>query len=62
MGLGKTVQSIALLAHLRGMGVAGPFLVVGPLSTLQNWANEFKSAGCLAKLRRIRGFGLPAVS
>jgi len=42
MGLGKTVQSIALLAHLRGQQVAGPFLVVGPLSTLQNWANEFK--------------------
>jgi len=42
MGLGKTVQSIALLAHLRGMNVAGPFLVVGPLSTLHNWANEFR--------------------
>ena len=42
MGLGKTVQSIAMLAHLHGMGVHGPFMVVGPLSTLHNWANEFK--------------------
>ena len=41
MGLGKTVQSIALLSHLAGRGVAGPFLVVGPLSTLQNWQDEF---------------------
>jgi len=42
MGLGKTIQSISFLAHLTEQGVAGPFLVVGPLSTLQNWANEFK--------------------
>ena len=42
MGLGKTVQSISMLAHLHGQGVHGPFLVVGPLSTLHNWANEFK--------------------
>lgn len=42
MGLGKTVQSIAMLAHLTGQGVSGPFMVVGPLSTLYNWQNEFK--------------------
>ena len=42
MGLGKTVQSIAMLAHLSGQGVSGPFMVVGPLSTLYNWMNEFK--------------------
>uniref|UniRef100_A0A7S3B0P5 Helicase n=1 Tax=Haptolina ericina TaxID=156174 RepID=A0A7S3B0P5_9EUKA len=42
MGLGKTVQSIAMLAHLREQNVAGPFLVVGPLSTLHNWHREFK--------------------
>ncbi|XP_067686166.1 lymphocyte-specific helicase-like [Haliotis asinina] len=42
MGLGKTVQCIALLAHLVAMGVSGPFLVVGPLSTVPNWFNEFK--------------------
>ena len=42
MGLGKTIQSIALLAHLRQMNVKGPFMVVGPLSTLHNWHREFK--------------------
>ena len=42
MGLGKTVQSIAMLAHLTEQGVNGPFMVVGPLSTLYNWQNEFK--------------------
>jgi len=42
MGLGKTIQSIALLAHLKEKSVAGPFMVVGPLSCLQNWHNEFK--------------------
>eukprot|EP00249_Psilotum_nudum_P034692 c54092_g1_i1 orf=41-724(+) len=26
MGLGKTIQTIALLAHLKGMGMHGPFL------------------------------------
>lgn len=41
MGLGKTIQTIALLAHLKAKNVAGPFLVVGPLSCLQNWHNEF---------------------
>ena len=41
MGLGKTVQSVALLAHLKEHNVAGPFMVVGPLSTLHNWKNEF---------------------
>jgi len=42
MGLGKTVQSIAMLAHLREQKVGGPFLVVGPLSTLHNWHREFR--------------------
>jgi ATP-dependent DNA helicase len=31
-----------MLAHLTEQGVQGPFMVVGPLSTLHNWANEFK--------------------
>jgi ATP-dependent DNA helicase len=42
MGLGKTVQSISMLAHLATKGVNGPFLVVGPLSTVHNWQNEFR--------------------
>lgn len=41
MGLGKTIQSIALLAHLaEEKRNYGPFMVVAPLSTLSNWANE----------------------
>ncbi len=32
----------ALFCHLYEMGVAGPFLVVAPLSTIPNWINEFK--------------------
>ncbi|CAO1630516.1 unnamed protein product [Parajaminaea phylloscopi] len=42
MGLGKTLQTIAFLAHLRGKGVWGPFIVVAPLSTIANWVNEFE--------------------
>ncbi|EME27220.1 chromatin remodeling complex / DNA-dep ATPase [Galdieria sulphuraria] len=41
MGLGKTVQAIAFLCHLKQMGVHGPFLIVGPLSVLNNWQEEF---------------------
>lgn len=40
MGLGKTVQTIGFLAHLKGKGLDGPYLVVAPLSTLSNWVNE----------------------
>jgi ATP-dependent DNA helicase len=42
MGLGKTVQTIAFLCHMRSKGVVGPFLVLGPLSTLPNWVCEFE--------------------
>ena len=34
------VQTIGLFAHLWSMGVHGPFMVVGPLSTLANWVAE----------------------
>lgn len=30
MGLGKTIQTIAFLCHIRSKGVTGPFLVLGP--------------------------------
>ena len=44
MGLGKTVQTVALLHHLRqSYGVRGPHLVVVPLSTVGNWAGEFRA-------------------
>eukprot|EP00958_Prasinococcus_capsulatus_P005940 scaffold569_cov408-Prasinococcus_capsulatus_cf.AAC.34 len=42
MGLGKTIQTIAFLSHLYSKNVGGKFLVVGPLSTLSNWMNEFR--------------------
>lgn len=41
MGLGKTVQTIGFLSHLRSKGILGPYLVIGPLSTLSNWVSEF---------------------
>lgn len=42
MGLGKTLQTIGFIAHLKSKSVAGPYLIVTPLSTLANWVNEFK--------------------
>ena len=39
---GKTIQCVALIAHLLTKGVAGPFLVVAPLATLPNWVREFE--------------------
>eukprot|EP00917_Polyrhabdina_sp_WS-2016_P011197 GHVP01024754.1.p1 GENE.GHVP01024754.1~~GHVP01024754.1.p1 ORF type:complete len:1241 (+),score=269.22 GHVP01024754.1:111-3833(+) len=43
MGLGKTIQTIALFAFLREMKeVKGPHLIIVPLSTLPNWAAEFR--------------------
>ena len=41
MGLGKTIQTIALLTYLMEFkNNNGPFLIVVPLSTLSNWVNE----------------------
>ncbi|CAK7265050.1 Putative ATPase [Sporothrix epigloea] len=43
MGLGKTVQTISLIALLREReNYLGPHLIVAPLSTLNNWINEFQ--------------------
>ncbi|KAG8660293.1 hypothetical protein MANES_02G141700v8 [Manihot esculenta] len=43
MGLGKTVQSVSVLGFLQNaQQIPGPFLVVVPLSTLSNWAKEFR--------------------
>lgn len=36
------VQTISFLSHLRSNGVNGPFLIIGPLSTLRNWAAEVR--------------------
>ncbi|KAE9462633.1 hypothetical protein C3L33_05459, partial [Rhododendron williamsianum] len=35
MGLGKTIQTIGFLAHLKGKELDGPYLVIAPLSTSQ---------------------------
>lgn len=42
MGLGKTIQTIAFLAHLKGNGLHGPYLIIAPLSTLSNWMSEIE--------------------
>ncbi|KAL3153482.1 hypothetical protein ABBQ38_011813 [Trebouxia sp. C0009 RCD-2024] len=43
MGLGKTVQCVSLLGYLSEvLKIAGPFLVVVPLSTVPNWIKEFR--------------------
>ena len=41
MGLGKTVQSISLMAYLAEKhDIWGPFLIITPASTLHNWQQE----------------------
>jgi SNF2 family DNA or RNA helicase len=41
MGLGKTIQTISLIAHLyETKGVWGPYLIIVPVTTLHNWQNE----------------------
>lgn len=42
MGLGKTLQTISFLGYLRYVKkINGPFLVLVPKSTLDNWQREF---------------------
>ena len=42
MGLGKTIQTVSFLSWLQfGQDIPGPFLVVVPLSTVDNWMKEF---------------------
>ena len=42
-GLGKTLQTIALLGYMCLMrDVPGPHVVIAPKSTLSNWMSEFK--------------------
>ncbi|XP_054458435.1 chromodomain-helicase-DNA-binding protein 1-like [Anoplopoma fimbria] len=43
MGLGKTCQTISLLVFMSGaLGKKGPFLVLSPLSVLENWRKELE--------------------
>ena len=41
MGLGKSLQTLSLLCHLKEEeGVTGPSLIICPLSVLSSWCNE----------------------
>ncbi|KAM0842760.1 hypothetical protein ACQ4PT_058157 [Festuca glaucescens] len=40
MRLGKTIQSIAFLAHLKGNGLHGPYMIIASAATLTNWVDE----------------------
>ncbi len=43
MGLGKTIECLIFLQHLRTKEhVIGPFLIVVPNSTIENWAKEIR--------------------
>ncbi|KAG5833507.1 hypothetical protein ANANG_G00276650 [Anguilla anguilla] len=43
MGLGKTCQTISLLVYARGaLGYEGPFLILSPLSVMNNWREEME--------------------
>lgn len=56
MGLGKTLQSISILAyHWEYLRIQGPHLVCVPKSTLSNWMNELKR--WCPSLRAIRFHG-----
>ncbi|CAK9439280.1 uncharacterized protein LODBEIA_P34790 [Lodderomyces beijingensis] len=42
MGLGKTLQTISFLGYLRNIKhIDGPFIIIVPKSTLDNWRREF---------------------
>ncbi|KAJ1679696.1 DNA-dependent ATPase fun30, partial [Spiromyces aspiralis] len=42
MGLGKTCQVITFIANVLERGSSGPFMVICPSSTIENWINEFR--------------------
>lgn len=57
MGLGKTLQSISILAyHYEFLKIQGPHLICVPKSTLSNWMNEL-NRWC-PSLRAIRFHGM----
>lgn len=58
MGLGKTIQVIGFLAYLIEWQVTGPFLIVGPLSTIENWTKEF--AKFAPELHVVKYHGTPS--
>ena len=40
MGLGKTIQTLAFIQHMKNKGKTGPNLIVVPTSVLPNWDRE----------------------
>ncbi|PSK39651.1 hypothetical protein C7M61_001453 [Candidozyma pseudohaemuli] len=55
MGLGKTLQCISLICYLLEHKVKGPFLIVAPLSTVNNWCNEFEKFAPSVKVIKYTG-------
>ena len=56
MGLGKTIQAIAFLTNYKFIhGCKGPFLVVCPLTLVDNWLSEFKKFSPNIKCERYAG-------
>ena len=56
MGLGKTLQTISLLAYLReGRGIRGPHLVIVPKSVVGNWMREIRKWCPAIKPMRMGG-------
>uniref|UniRef100_A0A3B4ASK2 Helicase ATP-binding domain-containing protein n=1 Tax=Periophthalmus magnuspinnatus TaxID=409849 RepID=A0A3B4ASK2_9GOBI len=56
MGLGKTCQTISLLLYITGeCGKKGPFLVVSPLSVMENWRKEMESFAPSLKILCYQG-------
>lgn len=41
MGLGKTLQTICFLLHTKNKFLKGPYLVMAPLSVIDEWKKEF---------------------
>ena len=55
MGLGKTIQVLALLADRHARGVArGPSLVVAPRSVVHNWIDEARRFAPGLRVRELR--------
>ena len=40
---GKTIQSITFVQEVYDYGIRGPFLIIAPLSTINNWQREFET-------------------
>ncbi|MCO5585701.1 hypothetical protein L7F22_039637 [Adiantum nelumboides] len=56
MGLGKTLQAIALISFLKfERNVSGPFLILCPLSVIDGWSMEFQQRA--SKLHVLRYIG-----